>query len=148
METIWGFARPHGVWTVRNGADGKAGTADPATWTTCSLMPSNRENILPSLEGLPQDALYRARSLGGRHHTHWPLQLAPKDAGGGGRGCSRSQNQEWLCPDFAPSAIAGAGLHLPSALLPSAASQPISAPLSRLAAPQSGSAAGPSLCSS
>lgn len=117
METIWGFARPHGVWIVRNGVIGKAGIAAPATWTTCSLMPSKRKHVLPSFGGSP-----KMRSTGhgplGVTSPHVGHRSLPRRMLGVGVGGGRSQDHEWLCTDFAPSAIAGAGLHLPSTLLP------------------------------
>lgn len=80
METIWGFGPPHGVWIVRNGVDGKAGIADPATRITCGLTPSNRKHVLPSVVGSPKIVLHRAWSLGGHRPTRWPPLPAPKDA--------------------------------------------------------------------
>lgn len=52
----------------------------------------------------------RALSLRGHRATRRPRRML-----GGG---SRSQNHQRLCPDFAPSAIAGAELPLPSTVLP------------------------------
>lgn len=71
-----------------------------------SFTHSNRIRVLPRLGGSP-----RMRPTG-----HCPLGVTGhrRLLGGG----SRSQNHERLCPDFAPSAIAGAGLPLPSTLLP------------------------------
>lgn len=144
METIWGFARPHGVWIVRNGVVEKAGIADPATWTTCSLMPSNRKHVLPSFGGSP-----KMRSTG-----HGPLGGSPPHTSATAacpEGCcagSRSQDHEWLCPDFAPSAIARAGLHLPFTLLPLGC---ISARFGAVIPARCavwGNGAGPGLCSS
>lgn len=63
-------------------------------------------------------------------------------------GNGRSQGHKWFCPDFAPSAIVGAGLHLPSTLLPLGS---ISAHFSAVIparCTERGSEAIPGLCSS
>lgn len=95
----------------------EGGDCSPCDLDNLQFNAQQEEARSPQLRWQPQDALYRAWSLGGHLPTRWPPQPAPKDAGGGGGG-GRSQDHEWLCTDFAPSAIAGAGLHLPSTLLP------------------------------
>lgn len=90
------------------GVDWKARIADPATWKTCSSVPQQQEAPSPqALVATPRCASQDTVPWGPPPHTlataAWP-------------GECWSQDHECLCPDLAPSAIAG--LHLPSTLLP------------------------------
>lgn len=105
MGTIRGFARPRGVWNNEGWSPwGRKRWQARRLGQLGSLIHSNRNRVLPRLGSSRSQGIV-------------PLGVtAPRRMLGG---CSRSQNHEWLCPDFAPSAIAGAGLPLPSTPLPS-----------------------------
>lgn len=64
----------------------EGGDCSPCDLDNLQFNAQQEEARSPQLRWQPQDALYRAWSLGGHLPTRWPPQPAPKDAGGGGGG--------------------------------------------------------------
>lgn len=134
MGTIRGFARPQGVRTVRNGVGGEGG--DGRACDLGNLAVSHTAATGTAFSGSPAG--------------HCPLGVTAPLAGpeGCSEGAAGARITSGSALTLLHQPLPGLSCLSPPPSFPSAASQPIPAPLSRLAAPKRGSGAGPALCSS